>query len=134
MNTTNDNGEIKVGDFVRTTAGRVGGYAGFVSEVHTTGPLAGSISILLGAGTNGCAQGVTVPAFTVAIAPVTAAGLEAEIVAQLALARGMQREQHALITARRNPRRFGQLERDLERTWRRVDALRAELDGLQPKP
>jgi hypothetical protein len=42
----------------------------------------------------------------------------------LETARSIQREQHLLISGRTNPQRFGQLERQLETIWKRVDAIR----------
>jgi hypothetical protein len=52
---------------------------------------------------------------------------EAKIETLMATARSIQREQHQLITAARNPTRFGQLERQLEGPggiWAQIDTLR----------
>jgi hypothetical protein len=50
----------------------------------------------------------------------------------LAQARSIQRELYALIASRKNPRRFGQLERQLEGIFAQVDTLRGKpADGLK---
>ena len=56
--------------------------------------------------------------------------IEQQLATLEAQARRIQREQHLLINSRRNPARFGQLERELEGPngiWRQVDRLRQQL-------
>lgn len=50
-----------------------------------------------------------------------------KLAALLSEARSIQSEQYNLIAARRNPNRFGDLERRLVVIWAQVDALRAEM-------
>lgn len=39
-------------------------------------------------------------------------------------ARKLQKEQYDLIGRRSNPRRFGEIERELEKIWKEIDELR----------
>ena len=42
-------------------------------------------------------------------------------------ARKLQKENYNLIANRRNPRKFGANERELERIWREIDRLEKEI-------
>lgn len=63
---------------------------------------------------------------------MTAAAIQTEIDNLTQEARLIQREQSMLIRARRNPARFGQLERRITTIWQRVDTLRASQVAALP--